>query len=119
MPYLIQNTSVDLPTEPLIHQGATFVSLREVTVALGGTVTFDAETNGATATITPWSAHVVAGSFECTVEGEGQSVPVELPEAPYLEGGEMYVPAHFFQNAFGYEVEIEAHMVSIVNPNTT
>ena len=119
MPYTIQETSVDLPTEPIIYQGSTFVSLREITEALGGVVAMDVALNRATATIEPWIAHVTAGNAHCTVDGDGDAIPVEIAAAPYSEGSEMFVPASFFQDAFGYEVRAEDQNVSILNPNAT
>ena len=53
MPYLVQGISIHLPTEPVVYQGATYVSLREMTVELGGTVDLTGTSNSAAVTITP------------------------------------------------------------------
>jgi hypothetical protein len=117
MPFEIQGVPVALPTEPSTFQGVTYVALRELTEALGGTVDNLLTENRASATIGPWTAQVVAGTSEISVENDEHKIPVTLTAPPYSDGGQMYVPYDFFRDAFGYDVTFADRLMTICNPN--
>ena len=112
MPYSIQNNSVSVSQEPEVRNGRTYVPLRELAEQLGGRVSWDNNTKQATVTIGQWVARVNPDNTHVDVSG----TPVTLQAAPYVEGGEMWVPASFFKDAFGYDVNINGSNISIVNP---
>ncbi len=118
MPFNIQGRSVQLGTEPFLHNNKHYVALRDVVSALGGTVAFDNDTKTATATIGQWVATVQMANRNVDVSG----TPVTLSADPYVEDGQMYVPFDFFRDAYGYEVSVAsddsgARVVNINNPN--
>ena len=117
MPYNIQGNMISLNTEPFMHDGKHYVSLREVTEALGGNLGFDNSSKTATATIGPWAAQVQMDNGGVSVTGNGNTTPVSLTAPPYIEDGEMYVPFDFFRDAYGYDVSFAGDTVSIMNPN--
>lgn len=117
MPFNIQGNTVELGTEPFLRNDKNYVSLREVTEALGGQVTFDNSSKTAQATIGPWVANVPMASDEVTVEGNGTTTPVTITAPAYVDNDEMYVPFDFFRDAYGYDVTFDSGTISITNPN--
>lgn len=117
MPYVIQGKSTDLPTEPFLKGDKHYVSLREVVEAMGGSVSFDNATKTSTATIAPWTATIRADNPAVTMTGNGQTVPITLTSAPYIENDELFVPFDFIRDAFGYTVSFDNDTVTITNPN--
>ena len=117
MPFNIQGNMTQLNTEPFMHEGKHYVSLREVTEALGGNLGFDNDTKIASAVIGPWNAQVQMENPTVNVMGNGNTTPVSLTAAPYIEDGEMYVPFDFFRDAYGYDVTYSGDTVTIMNPN--
>ena len=113
MPYAIQNNSVSISQEPEVRNGRTYVPLREIAEQLGGRVSWDNSSKRATVTIGQWVANVDMDNTHVDVSG----TPVTLQAAPMVEGGEMWVPASFFKDAFGYQVDINGSNINIVNPN--
>lgn len=103
MPYILQGQPASISQEPRIEQGHTYVPLDEVTRQLGGTTTWDNESKVATATIGQWTATVRMADQNVDVNG----TPVTLPAPPFVEDGVMWVPAQFFHDAFGYQVDID------------
>ena len=117
MPFNILGNATALPTEPFLHGDKHYVSLREVTEALGGSVTFDNDAKTSTATIGPWAATVTMGSGDVQVVGNGNTTPVTLTAPAYVDNDEMYVPYDFFRDVYGYNVDMSGDSVSITNPN--
>ena len=117
MPYNIQGNAVNLETEPFMHGDKHYVSLREVTEALGGQLSFDNDSKVASANIGPWTANVQMGTENIEVVGNGATTPVNLTAPSYIDGDQMYVPFDFFHDAFGYAVSFDNETVSITNPN--
>ena len=113
MPYAIQNNSVSISQEPEVRNGRTYVPLREIAENLGGRVSWDNDIKRATVTIGQWVAAVDLDNTNVDVSG----TPVTLQAAPMVESGEMWVPASFFKDAFGYQVDINGSSINIVNPN--
>lgn len=118
MPYTIQGQSVQLGSEPFLHNNKHYVGLRDVVSALGGTVAYDNDTKTATATIGQWVATVQMANRNVDVSG----TQVSLSADPYVEDGQMYVPFDFFRDAYGYDVTLASNdtgdpTVNITNPN--
>lgn len=102
MPYSLQGQSASISREPRVEMGRTYVPLEEITRQLGGATTWDNETKTAAATIGQWTATVQMADENVTVNG----TPVRLNAPPFVEEGVMWVPAQFFHQAFGYQVDI-------------
>lgn len=114
MPYTIQGQAAQIPTEPEVRDGRTYVPLREVVEALGGSLSWDNSAKVATATIANWVARVDPDNTHVDVSNKG----VTLQAPPRLDSdGTVWVPASFFNTAFGYQVDINGNNISIVNPN--
>jgi len=114
MPYNLQGQPASISQEPRIEMGRTYVPLDEVTQQLGGTTTWDNDQKVATATIGQWTATLRMADENADVSG----TPVQLNAAPFVEDGVMWVPAQFFHDAFGYQVNIDpgSRAVSIALP---
>lgn len=108
MPYNINGQQVSI-SEPILRNGATFVPLRDVVTALGGTVAWDNTKKEASATIAQWTARFTAGADTADVNG----TEVTFPVPSYIEDGELLVPAQFFHNAYGYKVDANGTNVTI------
>jgi hypothetical protein len=113
MPYTIQGQSAPISTDPQVREGRTYVPLREVAEQLGGRVSWDNSAKRATVTIGQWVASV--NLADTNVDVSGTAVTIQAP--PFVDGnGEMWVPASFFKDAFGYQVQINGSNIGIVNP---
>lgn len=108
MPYNINGQQASI-SEPVLRNGATFVPLRDVVTALGGTVNWDNNKKEAAATIAQWTARFTAGADTADVNG----TQVQFPVPSYIEDGELMVPAQFFHNAYGYKVDASGTNVTI------
>lgn len=100
MPYTLNGQAAAIDEEPTSKDGSIFVPFAKVVEALGGTVHWDNDTKMASATIGQWTANFVVGSSTADVNG----TTVQFPTPAYDENGELYVPAEFFHNAYGYTV---------------
>jgi hypothetical protein len=100
MSYTLNGQNVTLSEEPHLKDGVLYVPLKEVVTALGGTVTWDNETKTAAATIGQWTATFQMA--ENTADVNGTAVTYSAPS--YVNDGELYVPADFFQQAYGYKL---------------
>jgi hypothetical protein len=119
MAYTLDGRVAPIGAAPEIREGRTYVPLRDLAEALGGTVTWDNDAKRATVVIGNWCAGVGMAdtAVDVTNTGNGSVTPVNLNAAPYVDGdGNMWVPASFFQTAFGYQVSVSGEDVSIVNP---
>lgn len=114
MPYALQGQSASVSQEPRIEMGRTYVPLDEITRQLGGSTTWNNDTKTATATIGQWTATIQMADENVDVNGTA----VRLNAPPFVEDGVMWVPAQFFHQAFGYQVEINPgeRQVSIALP---
>jgi len=53
-----------------------------------------------------------------TNTSDGSVIPVALDALPrVLEDGELWVPANFFETAYGYNADLSAQTITIHNPN--
>ena len=113
MPYSIQNQSISIGQEPQVVEGRTYVPLRDLVQQLGGTLSWDNNSKRATVTIGKWVASVDMANTHVDVSG----TPVTLQAPPFVDDSDtMWVPASFFKDAFGYDVDINGQNISIVNP---
>ena len=113
MPYTLLGQFQDLAQEPQVLNGVTYVPLKDVITALGGTLDWNPEDRVVAARLGQWRATTKDGSTEADVSGTHVtfSNPVEIRD------GATWVPADFFKSAFGYEVSANGTDVSIANPN--
>jgi len=109
MPYTLNGQPVTLSEDPHVQNGAVYVPLAEVVQALGGSVSWDNETKFATATIAQWTA-----TFQLTADtADVNGTTVQFSSPSYVNNGVLSVPADFFQNAYGYQVQADGDTVSI------
>ena len=109
MPYTLNGQPAQIAEEPHDQNGMTYVPFKQVVDALGGTITWDNETKTASATIGQWTANFMLAADTADVNG----TTVQFPAPSYVDGGELYVPAEFFHNAYGYTVTAAGTDVSI------
>ncbi len=109
MPYTLNGQAANIDEEPHEQQGAIYVPFKKVVDALGGMVTWDNDTKQASATIGQWTAVFSLAADTADVNG----TTVQFSSPSYDEGGELYVPADFFHNAYGYTVTANGTDVTI------
>ena len=109
MPYTLNGQAAQVAEEPHDQNGATYVPFKSVTESLGGAVTWDNDTKTATGTIGQWTATFQMAADTADVNGQ----TVQLSAPPYVDGGELYVPADFYHAAYGYTVTANGGDVSI------
>jgi hypothetical protein len=115
MPYTINGRPTSLGAEPRKIDGQLFVPLHALVQQLGGQVNWDNESKTATTTIGQWTAPVNMNSRQLNVN----NTPVTLSADPFVEDGVMWVPASFFHDAFGYNVQADpsSEQVAVSMPN--
>jgi hypothetical protein len=74
--------------------------LRGVLESLGGSVEYDGDVGSVNAQLNGHKAIVAAGNDIAYVDGDAARLPV----APTTIGGELYVPARLFADAFGADI---------------
>jgi len=112
MPYTINGQPANIAEEPHDKNGTAYVPFRQVVQALGGTVTWDNTNKIAAATIGQWTAKFALAANTADVNG----TTVNFSSPSYDDKGELYVPADFFHNAYGYVVQANGTNVSIALP---
>jgi peptidoglycan DL-endopeptidase LytE len=103
MGYTIQGKPATIGEEPRIVRDRLYVPLTELVEQLGGTVDWDNTNKVATATLGQWKATIRMADRNIDVSG----TPVTLSTDPFVENDRMYVPATFFHDAFGYNVQAD------------
>lgn len=109
MPYTLNGQAANIAEEPHDQNGTLYVPFAQVVQALGGTVTWDNDAKTASATIGQWTANFMLAADTADVNG----TTVQFSAPSYVEAGELYVPADFFHNAYGYNVTANGTDVSI------
>jgi len=109
MPYTLNGQPASLTEEPHDQNGTVYVPFKQVVEGLGGSVTWDNQTKTATATIGQWAANFMLAADTADVNG----TTVQFSAPSYVDNGELYVPADFFHNAYGYNVTANGTDVSI------
>jgi hypothetical protein len=109
MPYTLNGQAASIAEEPHEQNGTLYVPFAQVVEGLGGTVTWDNESKQASATIGQWTAVFTMAADTADVNG----TVVQFPAPSYVEDGELYVPAEFFHNAYGYKVAVNGTDVNI------
>lgn len=109
MPYTLQGQPASISQEPRIQMNRTYVPLEEITQQLGGSTTWDNDSKTATASIGQWTATIRMADTNVDVSGTA----VSLVAPPFVEDGVMWVPAQFFHDAFGYQVNIDPQRLQV------
>lgn len=109
MPYTLNGVAADIDEEPEERDGTSYVPFAKVTRALGGTVEWDNDTKTARGTIGQWTAVFTEASDAADVNG----THVTFSAPAFVDGDELYVPADFFQSAYGYKVVANGTDVTI------
>lgn len=109
MPYTINSQPASIAEEPHDQNGTVYVPFKQVTDALGGSVTWDNNSKTATGTIGQWTATFMLAADTADVNG----TTVNFPAPSYVDNGELYVPAEFYNAAYGYTVTANGTDVSI------
>lgn len=109
MPYTINGQPGSITEEPHDQNGTVYVPFKQVTDALGGSVTWDNDSKTATGTVGQWTATFMLAADTADVNG----TTVNFPAPSYVDNGELYVPAEFYNVAYGYTVTANGTDVSI------
>lgn len=109
MPYTLNGAAADIDEEPEDRDGTVYVPFAKITRALGGTVAWDNESKAATGTIGQWTAKFTEASDAADVNG----THVTFSAPAFVDNDELYVPADFFQAAYGYKVTANGTDVTI------
>ncbi len=109
MPYTLNGASADIDEEPDNRDGIVYVPFAKVTRALGGTVSWDNDAKAAQGTIGQWTANFTEASDSADVNG----THVTFSAPAFVDNDELYVPADFFQAAYGYKVTANGTDVTI------
>lgn len=107
MSYTLNGAEADIDEEPEDRDGIVYVPFAKVTRALGGTVAWDNDTKTAHGTIGQWTAMFTEASDAADVTGgdtNANPTHVTFSAPTFVDGDELYVPADFFQAAYGYKV---------------
>ena len=114
MPYIVNGQQVAVPEEPQNKDGILWVPLRALSEALGARVDWDANTGAVNIDHPGKSIQLTPGSIEAIVNREAH----ELQAAPYVEGGDTWVPVRFFNIQLGYAVNVDlgSNTVEISTP---
>lgn len=96
----LDNQEVFLPSHPVVKNGNTLLPMRKLFEMLGSSVTWDQETQTATAKKGDTTLSVTVGSTTATINGS----PAALDEAPIVSQGSTMVPMRFIAEALGYSV---------------
>jgi hypothetical protein len=114
MPYTFEDASLEVSAEPQIKDGITWVPLRSVAQAMGANVDWDPDNRIAILYLGDRIATFKIGDATADVDG----TPVGLRAAPYLDSGDTWIPARFFQQALGFGLQVDAqqNLVQFSNP---
>lgn len=114
MPYTFEDASLQVSAEPQIRDGITWVPLRSLAQSMGANVDWDPDNRIAILYLGDRIATFTIGDATANVDG----APVELRAAPYLDNGDTWIPARFFEQGlgFGLQVDVEQNLVQFSNP---
>lgn len=113
MSYTLLGQNVALAREPQNIGGVTYVPLRDVITAMGGTLDWDAQNRVIACRLEQWRATTQDGSTEADVSG----TPVSFSAPVRIIDDVAWVPLDFFQSAFGLLASATGSDVFIANPN--
>ncbi|AMJ40245.1 stalk domain-containing protein [Anaerotignum propionicum] len=97
----INNNLIKFDTPAYIKNGVTLVPLRAISEALGGEVSWDAETQTVVIKNGDTVVQITANSTTATVNGE----TVKISAPPTKNCGRTYVPLRFLAEALGFNTE--------------
>lgn len=114
MPYTFEDVPLEVGTEPQTRDGITWVPLRALAEAMSANVDWDPDNRIAILYLGERIATFKIGDPTVDVDGE----PITLRAAPYLDNGDTWIPARFFQQAMGYglQADAEKNLVQFSNP---
>ncbi len=115
MPYTFEDTPLEVNAEPQIKDGITWVPLRSLAQAMGASVDWDPDNHIAILYLGDRIATFTINDPNVNVDGE----PVTLRAAPYLDDGDTWIPARFFQQALGFGLQVDnaQNLVQFSNPS--
>ncbi|MBM3460116.1 MAG: copper amine oxidase N-terminal domain-containing protein [Armatimonadetes bacterium] len=112
MAYSFGGSPAALDTPPQKKGGVTYVPWRDVVEALQGSVSWDNATKTATGRVHHFTCRFTLGSG--TGDVNGTTVTFSAPS--YVDDGTLFVPADFFNSAYGYKVTVSGNDVDISLP---
>jgi hypothetical protein len=98
MPYVLNDEPLEIGSEPRLQDGTLWVPLRKLGEALGGKADWISPNHVAVLYYGERIATLTIGDTTADVDGER----FELQDAPFLEGGETWVPVRFFERGLGF-----------------
>jgi hypothetical protein len=115
MPYTFEDVPLEVGTEPQIRDGVTWVPLRALGQSMGANVDWDPDNRVAILYLGERIISFKIGDPTVNVDGES----VELRAAPFLDNGDTWIPARFFQTALGYGLQVDAEKNTVQFSNPT
>ena len=110
MPYTINGQPGSIAEEPHDQNGTIYVPFKQVTDALGGSVTWDNNTKTATGTIGQWTATFMLAADTADVNGTTVNFP--CARRMWITAS-CTCPPTFYNKAYGYTVTANGTDVSI------
>lgn len=114
MPYTLNGSPLNIAEEPNHKDGTLWVPLRAVSQALGAKVDWDPDNQVAIVYNGPYIYTVKIGDENVDADG----TKLALQAAPFMQDGDAWVPARFFERPMGYHVQADwqTKQVNITNP---
>lgn len=104
MPYIVDGQPVTIADEPKNQDGTLWVPLRALSEAVGATVDWDQDLQQIMV------HHPRAGNIQLNIGTEeivnNNETGHSLQAAPYVEGGDTWVPVRFFNIQLGYALNV-------------
>jgi len=116
---VVGGANVQLDAAPQILRGRTFLPIRAVVEALGGSVGWEAATQ--TVSISLYNGHVALRIGSSTAQVDGVSTPIDAADpkvVPVIVGGRTLLPVRFVAESLGCLVEWNAalKLVTVTYP---
>ncbi|MCL1849493.1 MAG: stalk domain-containing protein [Clostridiales bacterium] len=108
------NTPFAAQSPAFIENDRTFLGIRDIGNAIGGTIEFDDETQTATVAKGNIVVKVTAGASVVLVTKNGVNSEVPLDVAAFIRNDRIYLPFRAVLEAFGYNVEWNAETQAII-----
>ncbi|HEY0073434.1 MAG TPA: copper amine oxidase N-terminal domain-containing protein [Abditibacteriaceae bacterium] len=103
MPYIVDGQPVAIADEPKNQDGTLWVPLRALSEAVGATVDWDQDLQQVIV------QHPRGGNIQLNIGTEDiikNNEAQGLQAAPYVEGGDTWVPVRFFNIQLGYALNV-------------
>lgn len=103
MPYTLDGNPLSIDQEPQLNDGTLWVPFRDLGAALGAKVDWEPSNQVA---IMYHGDHIVTVKIgDQTVDVDGEKH--ELQAAPYVSGGDTWVPVRFYNDPLGYGLNVD------------